>query len=109
LCDVARGARNAGALNTEELDQQRALVILPKRKDVYRIVGEVFEQRELLPTEERSRFDDQILAVSERLKSAGRYGVLGTSFLLRYRLASLTLCQRKPGVNGIATGKGREL
>jgi len=34
-------------------------------------VGEVFEQRELLPREERSRFDDQILAASECLKSAG--------------------------------------
>ena len=34
-------------------------------------MGEGFEQRELLLREERSRFDDQILAASERLKSAG--------------------------------------
>src|SRR5271154_1150187 len=35
-------------------------------------MGEVFKQRERLNTEERSRFDDQIMAVSERLKQAGK-------------------------------------
>ena len=49
----------------------RSLPISPKRKDVYRIMAEVFEQRERLSTEEKSRFDDQILAASDRLKAAG--------------------------------------
>ena len=50
---------------------QRTLVISPKRKDVYRSMTEVFEQRERVNIEERSRFDDEIMAASERLKQAG--------------------------------------
>ena len=52
--------------------QQRTLVISPKRKDVCRSMTEVFEQRERLNVEERSRFDDEIMAASERLKQAGK-------------------------------------
>ena len=54
------------------MEQQRTLVISPKRKDVYRSMTEVFEQRERLNVEERSRFDDEIMAASERLKQAGK-------------------------------------
>jgi hypothetical protein len=72
---------------TEELEQQRALAISPTRKDVYRVVAEVFEQRELLPTEERSRFDDQILAASEHLKTAG---------IRHQQLASVPISQPDP-------------
>ena len=58
---------------TEEVEEQQevALILSPKRNDVYRAVAEVLEQRERLAAEERSRYDDQILAAGERLKTAG--------------------------------------
>jgi hypothetical protein len=48
---------------------QHTLAISSKRKDVYRPMA--FEQRERWRTEERSRFDDQILTLGERSKQAG--------------------------------------
>jgi hypothetical protein len=63
-------------------------------------MAEAFEQRERLDTEEWSRFNDQIMAVSERLKQAGK----------QYQdLAALPISlpdpnPKKPGVN-----EGREL
>ena len=60
------GERSWKPQYTEEIEeqQQQTLVISPKRKDVYRTMAEVFE--------ERSRFDDQIMAASERLKDSGK-------------------------------------
>jgi len=55
----------------EDTGEQSALIISPKRKDVYRTMAEVFEQREHLPTDERSRIDDQIMAAGKRLKEVG--------------------------------------
>ena len=54
------------------MEQQHTLVISPKRKDVYRSMTEDFEQRECVNVEEQSRFDDEIMAASERLKQAGK-------------------------------------
>ena len=51
------------------------------------MMAEVFERRELLPTEERSRFDDQILAASEHLKTAG---------IRHQQIASLPIGQPDP-------------
>lgn len=72
---------------TEEMKEQHTLVISPKRKDVYRAMADVFEQREHLNTEERSRFDDQIMTTSKRLNQAAKQ---------RQHLASLPITQPDP-------------
>jgi hypothetical protein len=53
--------------------EQRVAVTLRMEvvKDVYRAM-EVFEQRECLNMEERSRFDNQIMAASERLNQTSK-------------------------------------
>ena len=51
------------------------------------MMAEVFEQRELLPTEEWLRFDDQILAASEHLKTVG---------IQHQQIASLPIGQPDP-------------
>jgi hypothetical protein len=56
----------------EEIEEQRALVISPKHKDVYRAMAEDFEQCEHLNTEERCRFNGQIMVASEALNQASR-------------------------------------
>jgi hypothetical protein len=66
------GERSWKLQYTEEIGEQRRLVISPKRKDVYRAMAEVFEQREHLSTEEKSRFDDHMMAASEHLNEAGK-------------------------------------
>jgi MULE transposase domain len=68
---VRRGTWGEKAWRPLYAEEDNSLPISPKRKDVYRKIADVFEQRERLPTEARSRFDDQILAASERLQTAG--------------------------------------
>jgi hypothetical protein len=63
LLDAVHGANEAGSRSTQKRWNN---------SDVYRSMAEVFEQHEGLNTEERSRFDDQIMAASERLILAGK-------------------------------------
>jgi len=71
----------------EEIEEELTLVISPRRKDVYRVMADVFEQRENLNTEERSRFDDQIMTTGERLNQAAKQ---------HQHLASLPIGQPDP-------------
>jgi len=58
-------------------------VISPKRKDIYKSLGDVLQQRETLLGEKKSRFDDQILSISSRLKAAAQHHAELSTFPIR--------------------------
>ena len=70
----------------EEIEEELTLVISPRRKDVYRVMADVFEQRENL-NKKGPRFDDQIMTTGERLNQAAKQ---------HQHLASLPIGQPDP-------------
>jgi hypothetical protein len=65
-------AINSPHFSSTRLVTEAQIVLSPKRKDIYKAITGVLEDRDNLQQEERSRFDSQIIRAAETLNSAAK-------------------------------------